>query len=104
MINRISLFGSKLRILGEKKRLRINLNFLCVSVRAARCIEAIMPPKKAPNKNDIKKKQKIVEDKTFGMKNKKGAAAQKLINDIKKNTLGNLKVRKCNMAVSCFVE
>ncbi|KAF3936240.1 hypothetical protein ABW19_dt0205390 [Dactylella cylindrospora] len=39
-----------------------------------------MPPKKAP---DNKRAQKIVEDKTFGMKNKKGAQTQKKIQQLK---------------------
>uniref|UniRef100_A0A8C8RBA3 Zinc finger CCCH domain-containing protein 15 n=1 Tax=Pelusios castaneus TaxID=367368 RepID=A0A8C8RBA3_9SAUR len=44
-----------------------------------------MPPKKVPpaaganKKADQKKKEKIIEDKTFGLKNKKGAKQQKFI-------------------------
>ncbi|KAI5620155.1 zinc finger CCCH domain-containing protein 15, partial [Silurus asotus] len=43
-----------------------------------------MPPKKAPQptgnkKTQEKKKEKIIEDKTFGLKNKKGAKQQKFI-------------------------
>ena len=43
-----------------------------------------MPPKKpAANgpskKNEMKKKEKTIEDKTFGLKNKKGGKAQKFI-------------------------
>uniref|UniRef100_A0AC34FMW8 Uncharacterized protein n=1 Tax=Panagrolaimus sp. ES5 TaxID=591445 RepID=A0AC34FMW8_9BILA len=42
-----------------------------------------MPPKKqqgGPSKKETeKKKQKIIEDKTFGLKNKKGAKMQKYI-------------------------
>ncbi|KRZ45170.1 ADP-ribosylation factor-like protein 1, partial [Trichinella pseudospiralis] len=49
----------------------------CVCV----CVE--MPPKKGgnqPNKKTIEKqKEKIIEDKTFGLKNKKGAKQQKFI-------------------------
>lgn len=43
-----------------------------------------MPPKKAApsKKTDEKKKQKIIEDKTFGLKNKKGAKMQKYISQI----------------------
>ncbi|KAF7489453.1 Zinc finger CCCH domain-containing protein 15 [Sarcoptes scabiei] len=44
-----------------------------------------MPPKKKPEvskKADQKKKEKIIEDKTFGLKNKKGAKTQKYIQQI----------------------
>lgn len=53
------------------------------------------PPKKAaPNKESKKtvekKKDKIVEDKTFGLKNKKGAKTQKFIQQVQKQVKGNL--------------
>nr|XP_027197768.1 zinc finger CCCH domain-containing protein 15-like [Dermatophagoides pteronyssinus] len=44
-----------------------------------------MPPKKKPDtskKADLKKKEKIIEDKTFGLKNKKGAKTQKYIQQV----------------------
>ena len=44
-----------------------------------------MPPKKADKGNQPKKAPKTVEDRTFGMKNKKGAAAQKQIAQIQSN-------------------
>lgn len=55
-----------------------------------------MPPKKAaPNKESKKtlekKKDKIVEDKTFGLKNKKGAKTQKFIQQVQKQVKGNAK-------------
>ena len=40
-----------------------------------------MPPKKGGNvnkKTEVKKKEKVIEDKTFGLKNKKGGKAQKV--------------------------
>uniref|UniRef100_A0A182YN66 Zinc finger CCCH domain-containing protein 15 n=1 Tax=Anopheles stephensi TaxID=30069 RepID=A0A182YN66_ANOST len=46
-----------------------------------------MPPKKAPStskKTEAKKKEKIIEDKTFGLKNKKGAKQQKFISQVEK--------------------
>lgn len=48
-----------------------------------------MPPKKAPaaapsKKAEVKKKEKIIEDKTFGLKNKKGGKAQKYIAQVEK--------------------
>ncbi|KAG5674409.1 hypothetical protein PVAND_004383 [Polypedilum vanderplanki] len=46
-----------------------------------------MPPKKvaAPSKKaEQKKKEKIIEDKTFGLKNKKGAKTQKFIAQVEK--------------------
>lgn len=44
-----------------------------------------MPPKNsaAPSKKtEQKKKEKIIEDKTFGLKNKKGAKTQKYVQQI----------------------
>ena len=46
-----------------------------------------MPPKKgnAPSKKtEQKRKEKTIEDKTFGMKNKKGAKQQKFIAQVEK--------------------
>ncbi|KOB77172.1 Zinc finger CCCH domain-containing protein 15-like protein [Operophtera brumata] len=49
-----------------------------------------MPPKKAPaaagasKKTETKKKEKVIEDKTFGLKNKKGAKQQKFIQHVEK--------------------
>ncbi|XP_014295545.1 zinc finger CCCH domain-containing protein 15 homolog [Microplitis demolitor] len=46
-----------------------------------------MPPKKAPapsKKTELKKKEKVIEDKTFGLKNKKGAKQQKFIQQVEK--------------------
>jgi hypothetical protein len=54
-----------------------------------------MAPKKPANKESKKtvekKKEKIVEDKTFGLKNKKGAKTQKFIQQVQKQVKGNLK-------------
>lgn len=54
-----------------------------------------MPPKKPPvsKKADEKKKQKIVEDKTFGLKNKKGAKMQKFIASVEKQVKICISVR-----------
>lgn len=42
-----------------------------------------MPPKNAPSKKaEQKKKEKIIEDKTFGLKNKKGAKTQKYVQQV----------------------
>ncbi|KAF7271320.1 zinc finger CCCH domain-containing protein 15 homolog [Rhynchophorus ferrugineus] len=46
-----------------------------------------MPPKKAAapsKKTEQKKKEKVIEDKTFGLKNKKGAKQQKFIQQVEK--------------------
>lgn len=44
-----------------------------------------MPPKQQPNKKTTEKiKTKIIEDKTFGLKNKKGAKQQKFIQQVQK--------------------
>ncbi|XP_013782388.1 zinc finger CCCH domain-containing protein 15-like [Limulus polyphemus] len=58
-----------------------------------------MPPKKKPNepgkKADQKKKEKIIEDKTFGLKNKKGAKNQKFIQQVQHQVkFGNQSGRK----------
>uniref|UniRef100_A0A0B6ZPL2 C3H1-type domain-containing protein n=1 Tax=Arion vulgaris TaxID=1028688 RepID=A0A0B6ZPL2_9EUPU len=58
-----------------------------------------MPPKKKPNepskKTDQKKKEKIIEDKTFGLKNKKGAKQQKFIKNVTSQVVhGNVKASK----------
>lgn len=51
-----------------------------------------MPPKgkvdKGPSKkNEAKKKDKCIEDKTFGLKNKKGTKNQKFIAQVEKQVL-----------------
>jgi hypothetical protein len=47
-----------------------------------------MPPKNKPaatsKKTEQKKKEKVIEDKTFGLKNKKGAKQQKFIQQVEK--------------------
>nr|XP_022910402.1 zinc finger CCCH domain-containing protein 15 homolog [Onthophagus taurus] len=47
-----------------------------------------MPPKPKPaapsKKTEQKKKEKVIEDKTFGLKNKKGAKQQKFIQQVEK--------------------
>ncbi|XP_014207439.1 zinc finger CCCH domain-containing protein 15 homolog [Copidosoma floridanum] len=58
-----------------------------------------MPPKKAPaapsKKTEQKKKEKVIEDKTFGIKNKKGAKQQKFIQQVEKQVkTGGLHPRK----------
>ncbi|EJD75545.1 hypothetical protein LOAG_17330 [Loa loa] len=56
-----------------------------------------MPPKNIPNKKvEQKKKEKIIEDKTFGLKNKKGAKTQKYVqqvtNQIKHGNVNHAKI------------
>lgn len=48
-----------------------------------------MPPK-ASGKQLQKQKQKVVEDKTFGMKNKKGAKAQQFVEQIERQADANI--------------
>ncbi|VIO95630.1 AT31705p, putative [Brugia malayi] len=51
-----------------------------------------MPPKNAPNKKvEQKKKEKLIEDKTFGLKNKKGAKTQKYVQQVTNQ------IKQCNM-------
>ena len=53
-----------------------------------------MPPKKqVSGKNEQKKKEKVADDKTFGMKNKKGKKQQEQIKQIKQQVQGNQKDR-----------
>merc|ERR1711939_153450 len=48
-----------------------------------------MPPKAQTSKKaDAKRREKLVEDKTFGLKNKKGAKQQKYIGQVEKNCAG----------------
>lgn len=61
-----------------------------------------MPPKKkAPEpskKTDLKKKEKVIEDKTFGLKNKKGAKNQKFIQQVQHQVkTGNQSTRKAEL-------
>lgn len=52
-----------------------------------------MPPKaKVNKKTEVKKKEKTIEDKTFGMKNKKGGKAQKYIEQVHKQVHSGGKV------------
>lgn len=56
-----------------------------------------MPPKKdgASKKTEQKKKDKIIEDKTFGLKNKKGTKQQKFIQQVEKQVkYGNQKASR----------
>ena len=56
-----------------------------------------MPPKNATlKKEENKKKDKVMQDKTFGLKNKKGGKAQKYIANVEKQVKGggNPELRK----------
>ncbi|KAI7903242.1 uncharacterized protein BX663DRAFT_507964 [Cokeromyces recurvatus] len=58
-----------------------------------------MPPKKQQTKNDKKKKEKAVEDKTFGMKNKnKSAKVQRYIQQISNQAKNNAAKTKTTAA------
>ncbi|CAL8069992.1 unnamed protein product [Orchesella dallaii] len=65
-----------------------------------------MPPKPAPKaqgpskKTEQKKKEKVIEDKTFGLKNKKGGKQQKFIQQVQKQVQfgGNPSSRKLDLA------
>ncbi|KAK5972283.1 Zinc finger CCCH-type containing 15, partial [Trichostrongylus colubriformis] len=49
-----------------------------------------MPPKQQPSKKaEQKKKEKVIEDKTFGLKNKKGAQNQKYVQQIQNQIRNN---------------
>ncbi|PQE30919.1 Translation machinery-associated 46 protein [Rutstroemia sp. NJR-2017a WRK4] len=53
-----------------------------------------MPPKKGKGANEPAKKAPTVADKTFGMKNKKGASAQKTIKQLSANISGTADAKK----------
>ncbi|KAK3915447.1 Zinc finger CCCH domain-containing protein 15-like protein [Frankliniella fusca] len=62
-----------------------------------------MPPKAKPaapsKKADAKKKEKVIEDKTFGLKNKKGAKQQRFIQQVEKQVkTGGVPARKLGEA------
>lgn len=59
-----------------------------------------MPPKAKPSKKaEIKRQEKIIEDKTFGLKNKKGAKNQKFIQQVQHQVKsGNQSARKLELA------
>lgn len=49
-----------------------------------------MPPKAKVNAAQQKAKAKAVEDKTFGMKNKKGSKAQKVVQNLKSSMVNKV--------------
>ena len=53
-----------------------------------------MPPKKVAGKADSKKSIKVADDKSFGMKNKKGKKQQQQIAQIKSQVMGNEKLKQ----------
>ncbi|CAL1297939.1 unnamed protein product [Larinioides sclopetarius] len=59
-----------------------------------------MPPKAKPSKKaEVKKQEKIIEDKTFGLKNKKGAKNQKFIQQVHNQVKhGNQKAKAAEVA------
>ncbi|KAF4526178.1 hypothetical protein B566_EDAN015235 [Ephemera danica] len=71
-----------------------------------------MPPKVKPTssgaskKTEMKKKEKVIEDKTFGLKNKKGAKQQKFIQQVEKQVKfgGNPSSRKLDEAKKAELE
>lgn len=64
-----------------------------------------MPPKDQPNKKSQEKlKNKIIEDKTFGLKNKKGAKQQKFIQQVQKQVQNKMAPKNPrDMVKSIFV-
>lgn len=61
-----------------------------------------MPPKAKANAAQQKAKAKAVEDKTFGMKNKKGSKAQKVVQNLKSSMVN--KVRNIGTIIEFIVE
>jgi hypothetical protein len=51
-----------------------------------------MPPKAKANAAQQKAKAKAVEDKTFGMKNKKGSKAQKVVQNLKSSMVNKVRI------------
>lgn len=66
-----------------------------------------MPPKAAPagpnKKSQEKEKKKIIEDKTFGLKNKKGAKQQKFIQQVQKQVQNKMAPKNPRDMVIDFV-
>merc|ERR1712176_1445921 len=61
-------------------------DFDCLTERF--CIYSNMPPKQKVNKKaELKKKEKVIDDKTFGLKNKKGSKQQKYIENVSKQVM-----------------
>ncbi|CAG2176300.1 unnamed protein product [Oppiella nova] len=66
-----------------------------------------MPPKKdsgASKKTEIKKKEKIIEDKTFGLKNKKGTKQQKFIQQVANQVKQQGLPKKVRLAATYLTE
>lgn len=60
------------------------------TIQATLAPKEMPPPKKEPSKAEVKAKQKILEDKTFGLKNKnKSAKVTKFVQQLEQNLLGS---------------
>lgn len=63
-----------------------------------------MPPKSAPGKKtEQKKKEKIIEDKTFGLKNKKGAKTQKYVQQVTNQASDMRELQFCIVVIYHFI-
>lgn len=72
-------------ILKKKKKLPVRESVLVVFCGSAFYIPNLfrMPPKQqASKKTEQKKKDKVADDRTFGLKNKKGAKQQKYVQQV----------------------
>lgn len=62
-----------------------------------------MPPKQQQSKSDVAKKQKVVEDKTFGLKNKnKSKNVQKYVQNLKQSVQPKPEAAKAALKVRLF--
>ena len=62
-----------------------------------------MPPKQQQSKSDVAKKQKVVEDKTFGLKNKnKSKNVQKYVQNLKQSVQPKPEAAKAALKVRVF--
>ena len=62
-----------------------------------------MPPKQQQSKSDVAKKQKVVEDKTFGLKNKnKSKNVQKYVQNLKQSVQPKPEAAKAALKVLVF--
>ncbi|KAK6011153.1 hypothetical protein OSTOST_23773, partial [Ostertagia ostertagi] len=76
----------KHHILVQDQQVNTETNLRCIELTRV----PTMPPKQQPSKKaEQKKKEKIIEDKTFGMKNKKGAQNQKYVQQIQNQIRNN---------------
>lgn len=60
-----------------------------------------MPPKQQPSKKtEQKRKEKVIEDKTFGLKNKKGTKNQKYVQQVQNQVINQIYYKNIIVIIS----